>query len=118
MKEKQPFIVEVANDVGPNAAIVFDVVAEKIYLAETVDIEKYNGKYYIDLMWVRCPVSDLMKEMPYLSRKQIRTALDILTEREYLVATKLSDDPRDHALWYSLEGWSEDLWLESFAMRP
>jgi len=91
------FNVEVAEKYGVNCAVILHNL---VYWQLKNKANKANfrdGRY-----WTFNSISAFTELFPYLSQKQIRTALDKLIEEGLIVADKLSDNPYNHTKWYSV----------------
>lgn len=95
------FNVEIACEVGVNAAIIAANIQHWCAKNEANESERHlhNGRY-----WTFNSISAFEKLFPYLSIKQIRTALDKLETAEIIVSGRFNKDTRDRTKWYSYNG--------------
>ena len=102
------FNVQVAEKLGVNAAILAANVQFWCAKNEANESKRHfhEGKY-----WTFNSVSALEKLFPYLTIKQIRTALDKCVEDGLLLCGQFNGDKRDRTKWYSYNGlaWSEEM---------
>lgn len=91
------FSVEDADRFGVNAAIILNL------LRGWVAHNKANGKNERDgRTWTYNSVRAWAKLVPYLSAKQVRTAIDDLIEAGAIVKANFNENPHDRTLWYSV----------------
>lgn len=89
----------VAVKVGVNAAVLLSYI-DKMNEYSEANREKesyYNGRY-----WWTASASEIGKCLPYLSEKQIRTALNKLINRGYIIAACKNVSSYDRTLSYTL----------------
>lgn len=91
------FDVEVAKEYGVNAAIILSNIAFWVVKNEA------NGEHFHDgYYWTYNSVSAYSEMFPYLTEKQIRTALETLRAENIIIAGNYNSDKRDRTLWYAL----------------
>lgn len=91
------FDVEVAKKYGVNAAIILANIAFWVAKNEA------NGEHFHDgYYWTYNSVSAYSEMFPYLTEKQIRTALETLRAENIIIAGNYNSDKRDRTLWYAL----------------
>jgi hypothetical protein len=91
------FDVEVAKKYGVNAAIILSNIAFWVVKNEA------NGEHFHDgYYWTYNSVSAYSEMFPYLTEKQIRTALETLRAENIIIAGNYNSDKRDRTLWYAL----------------
>ena len=91
------FSVEIAQKCGVNAAIIF----QNIYY--WCEHNRANGRNEHDgLFWTFNSRKAFMELFPYLTERQVRTALDKLIEEGLIVTGNYNTDPRDRTLWYAV----------------
>jgi len=91
------FDVEVAKEYGVNAAIILSNIAFGVVKNEA------NGEHFHDgYYWTYNSVSAYSEMFPYLTEKQIRTALETLRAENIIIAGNYNSDKRDRTLWYAL----------------
>lgn len=94
---KHYFDIELANKVGINAAILLENIAFWVKNNEANGRNYHEGKY-----WTYNTKRAFHEQFPYMSEKQISTALQKLLEAGYIVKGYYSEDARDRTLWYSI----------------
>lgn len=96
------FSVEVAKDVGSNAAAVFDHICTCVDYYTATHQNMHDG-----VSWDIETASSLHKVLPYLSEKQIRLALKKLVDNGYIIVGCFNEDPFDRTRWYTVtaRGW-------------
>lgn len=91
------FDVEVATKYGVNAAILLQNI--QFWCAKN----RANGVNFHDgLYWTYNSRKALAELFPYMSAKQIKSALDKLVEDGLVVVSNFNDDSRDRTLWYAV----------------
>jgi DNA-binding PadR family transcriptional regulator len=94
---KHYFRVEVAKEVGINAAVIYENIAYWIkHNAKTGKNEK-DGKH-----WMYSTQKELSEQFDYLSLKQVRTALDKLESAGYIIKGNYNRHGYDRTTWYAL----------------
>lgn len=91
------FSVEVAVEYGINSAIMLEHFYYWQKQNEVNEQNYINGRY-----WTYNSVKAFQKWYPYLTLKQIRTAIQKLLDCGLLEGADLSTNPYDHTKWYSL----------------
>lgn len=94
---KHKFSVDVASEVGVNAAIVFENLCFWISLNERNSRNIKDGK-----CWTFSSVKGLAEHFPYMSERQVRNALDKLIESEFVCIGNYNKTAYDRTRWYSL----------------
>lgn len=91
------FDVEIARRYGVNAAVIFQNI---LYWCEH---NRANGRNEHDgLYWTYNSRKAFAELFPYLSERQIKTALDKLVENGLIAVGCFNDDNRDRTLWYAV----------------
>lgn len=91
------FNVEIAQKYGMNAAVIFNNI---FYWCEH---NRANGRNEHDgLYWTYNSRKAFADLFPYLTERQIRTALDKLIEEGLIVTGNYNTDPRDRTTWYAV----------------
>lgn len=91
------FDVQIAEKYGVNAAIIF----QNIYY--WCEHNRANGRNEHDgLFWTYNSRKAFAELFPYLSERQIKTALDKLVEDGLIAVGRFNDDNRDRTLWYAV----------------
>lgn len=91
------FNVEIAQKYGMNAAVIFNNI---FYWCEH---NRANGKHEHDgLFWTYNSRKAFADLFPYMTERQIRTALDKLISEGLIVTGNYNTDPRDRTNWYAV----------------
>lgn len=91
------FDVQIAEKYGVNAAIIF----QNIYY--WCEHNRANGRNEHDgMFWTYNSRKAFAELFPYLSERQIKTALDKLVEDGLIAVGCFNDDNRDRTLWYAV----------------
>lgn len=110
---KHYFDVEVAKEVGVNAAIVYENIAFWV---------KHNAKQGKNLKegvhWMYATQKELSEQFDYLSIKQVRTALEKLEEHEYIKTGSFNRHGYDRTTWYTITEKAESKSPESEMQMP
>ena len=94
---KHYFDVEVAKEVGVNAAIIYENISY------WVNHNAKNGKNLKDgLFWTYATQKDIAAQFDYLSVKQVRTALEKLEESGYIKTGSFNKHGYDRTTWYTI----------------
>lgn len=89
------FNIEIAKIVGVNAAIIFKNISH------WCEKNKVNNKhFYDDEFWTYNSIKAFEDLFPYLSNKQIRSALDKLKEFGLIDFGEYNNNPYDRTRWY------------------
>ena len=91
------FDPEIAAEVGLNAAVIFQNIKFWIHRNAANDENCYEGQ-----VWTHNSVSAYAKIFPYLTEKQIRTALAKLEEVGLLGTGNFNEKGYDRSKWYCL----------------
>lgn len=94
---KHIFDIEIAKQYGINAAILLENIGFWIARSEANGINFYDGSY-----WTFNSHRALRELFPYMSEKQIRSALDKLINDGLLVTGNYNKATYDRTLWYAL----------------
>ena len=93
------FDPKIAQQVGVNAAVIYQNIrwwCEK---------NAANEKNVIDgHVWSYNSVRAFTRLFPYLTAKQVRTALEILEDEGLILVANYNADPRDRTKWYAVAG--------------
>ena len=95
--EQITFDPKIAEEYGLQEAVILALIQNEVAAARMVNINLYGGKY-----WVRKSYEDLCIQIPYISKRRIRTALEVLIEAGLIVEGFYNDDPFDRTKWYSI----------------
>lgn len=110
---KHYFDIEVAKEVGVNAAIVYENIAFWV---------KHNAKQGKNLKegvhWMYATQKELSEQFDYLSIKQVRTALEKLEEHEYIKTGSFNRHGYDRTTWYTITEKAESKSPESEMQLP
>ena len=91
------FDPEIAAQVGLNAAVIYQNIFFWVEKNAAVGRNFHEGRY-----WTRNSAEGFANLFPYLTPKQIRTALDKLEEAGLLVSGNFNKVSYDRTKWYSL----------------
>lgn len=91
------FDVDVAVRFGVNAAIIFKNLYHWVEKNRANEKNFHDGRY-----WTYNSVKAFHDLFPYLSEKQIRTAINTLIEGGAVVTGNYNSQPYDRTLWYSI----------------
>lgn len=91
------FDIDVAKDVGVNAAVVFNNFAHWYKVNASNGNNYHDGKY-----WTFNKRSALQQIFPYMTEKQLRTAIDKLVENDLIEKGNYNEKQYDRTLWYTL----------------
>lgn len=89
------FDADVASEVGVIAATIYKNIQHYCEKARTNGKNIHDGK-----AWTYNSVRAWRKQYPYLSEKQIRTALKRLEDAQYISVSEYNKDNRDRTKWY------------------
>ena len=90
------FDTDIAVDVGINAAILYKNIQFWCEKNRTNGQNEFEGLY-----WTYNSISAFEEQFPYLSTKQIRTALALLEERGYIKSGVFNKSAYDRTKWYA-----------------
>lgn len=90
------FDSDVAIDVGVNAAIIYKNIQFWCEKNQTNGLHEHDGLY-----WTYNSVKAFCMQFPYMSDKQIRTALNTLEEKGYIVSGNFNKSTYDRTKWYA-----------------
>ena len=90
------FDTEVAMDVGVHAAIIYKNIQYWCEKNRANNKNLYEGYY-----WTFNSVAAFELMFPYLSNKQIRTSLQILEEKGYILSGNFNKSSYDRTKWYA-----------------
>ncbi len=93
------FDVEIAMLVGQPAAVVYRNLVFWIRHNESNGKNFQNGRY-----WTYNSLNAFAEQFPYMTAKQLRTAIDKLVNGGLIVKEKLSENRYDRRNWYALGG--------------
>lgn len=84
------------------AAIIFNHIFFWLRQNKSRNINQHDGH-----TWMYQSMPEIAQQFPYLSEKQVRTALDILIEKGYILKGRYSTNKFDRTNWYSVtnEEW-------------
>lgn len=94
---KHTFDIAVAEKVGVNAAILFENIAYLCEYHRANQLNEHDGKF-----WVYNSRRAFAELYPYLSEKQVRSALDTLVAGNLLVKGNYNKLVFDRTLWYAV----------------
>lgn len=76
-------------------------IAEYIHANQDIDFDGY--------LWARISVENISKDLQYLSKSQIETALNKLIKQNYLIKKNNNKSKLDRTSWYALTSAYYDL---------
>ena len=91
------FNTDVAAKYGVKCAILLENIRYWVDMNKANKENFYDGRY-----WIYISKSEFCKTFPYMSYKQIRTALDTLRAEGLVETGNFSDNPYDRTLWYTV----------------
>lgn len=91
------FDVELALEYGVNAAIIFQSLLWWCEHSQANELHYHDGLY-----WTYNSNAAFQKLFPYMSGKQISTALSKLIEKGLIVKGNYNKNPYDRTLWYAV----------------
>ena len=94
---KHLFDVDFAATYGVNAAILFENIVYWIKHNEANGDHFHDGEY-----WTYNSTKAFGELFPYLSAKQIRTAIDLLVSEDIIIKGCYNSEPTDRTSWYTL----------------
>ena len=94
---KHLFDTDVAVKYGVNCAILLEDIRYRVEKNKANKENFHDGRY-----WTYNSKSEFGKTFPYMSYKQIRTALDTLRAEGLVETGNFSDNPYDRTLWYTV----------------
>jgi hypothetical protein len=86
----------IATDCGVNAAIVFNYI-----LSWVKHNMAHNLNFREDRYWMYQNVKAMTEYFGFFTTKQIRTAIEVLLEKEYIIKEKLNNNPFNQTNWYT-----------------
>lgn len=98
------FDVEIAEKYSINAAVILQNLAHWIQKNEANDVNYYDGDY-----WTYNSNKAFAELFPYLSSKQIRTALEMLIDDGVIITGNYNKSTYDRTLWYTLTDKGRDI---------
>ena len=96
---RHSFDPEIAEVVGLNAAVIYQNIVWWCEKNAANERNVYEGK-----AWTYNTLDAFCNLFPYLSAKQIRTALNKLKDAGLVAVGNFNKDPRDRTIWYAPEG--------------
>ena len=94
---KHIFDVDIATEYGINAAILFENICYWVKLNEANETNFFDGDF-----WTYNSVKAFGELFPYLSKRQIETALSKLIENGVIKTGNYNKFAYDRTLWYAL----------------
>lgn len=92
----------IAEKVGVNAAVIYQNIAFWVEKNRANNKHLHEGRY-----WTYNSMRAFEELFPYLTQKQIRTAIDKLIDCNLIVAGNFNKAGYDRTKWYSLQGQIE-----------
>lgn len=91
------FDVDIAKEYGVNAAIILYNINYWIIKNEANGVHNHDGN-----TWTYNSVRAFAELLPYLSEKQIRSAIKVLIDKSVIVEGNYNTSPYDHTTWYAI----------------
>lgn len=93
------FYDDIATECGVNASVMFYSISQQVKCNETNGTNFRDGRY-----WTYNSVEGFSKQFPFLSAKQVRTALEKLENHGYVLTGNYNRNemPFNHTKWYTL----------------
>ena len=91
------FNTEIAKEVGVNAAVILENIAHWVLKNKANDKNFYDGHY-----WTFNSKAAMAELFPYMSQKQVNTALDALRKSNMVITGNYNKSSYDRTLWYSI----------------
>lgn len=110
---KHYFEVEVAAEVGINAAVVFENIAFWILHNERQGKNRRDGVH-----WMYSTQKELAAQFNYLTEKQVRTAIDKLIGADYLRVGNYNRHGYDRTRWFALTEKGEIIKRKGLTLAP
>ena len=84
------------------AATIFNHILFWIRINKAKDVNQYDGR-----TWVYEKMSDITKQLPYLSEQQVKDGISVLVKQGYLLKANHSKNKFEKTNWYALgtEEW-------------
>jgi len=89
---------DVAKDLGVNAGIVYAFIR---YFCASKEAEQSERSYHDGRYWIFNSIASFQRLFPYLSEKQIRSALRELENAKYIKSGVFNKHARDRTKWYT-----------------
>lgn len=87
----------VAAEVGVNAAVIFQNIYHWVEKNRANNVHFHDGRY-----WTYNSLSAFSEMFPYLTQKQVRTAIQKLKSVGYIISGNYNKVGFDHTTWYAL----------------
>lgn len=107
------FDVDTAKEYGINAAILLRHIAFWVQHNEMQNINFFDGMYWTYNSWKAFSTA-----LPYMTTKQVRTALKILIDNGLIKTGHYSDKTFDRTLWYTLTEKGASISLQGRTCAP
>ena len=91
------FNTEIAKEVGVKAAVILENIAHWVLKNKANNKNFYDGHY-----WTYNSNAAMAELFPYLSARQIRTALDSLRKNGMVLTGNYNKNSYDRTLWYTI----------------
>lgn len=91
------FNTEIAKEVGVNAAVILENIAHWVLRNKANNKNFYDGHY-----WTFNSKAAMAELFPYMSQKQVNTALDALRKSNMVITGNYNKSSYDRTLWYSI----------------
>lgn len=94
---KYIFDTEIATKVGMNAAVIYENLVYWVTKNEANEKHFHNGYY-----WTYSSIKGFVTLFPFLSEKQIRTAIEKLEETGLIKSDNFNETSYDRTKWYAI----------------
>ena len=95
--KKHVFDIDVAHEVGVNAAILLENIAHWVEHNQANGANYHDGHY-----WTFNSMKAFEELFPYIKPRGIRTALNKLKEEGFIIVDNYNKSPYDRTQWYTL----------------
>lgn len=103
---KHIFDIEIAKQYGINAAILLENIGFWIAQSEANEINFHDGSY-----WTFNSCRALQELFPYMSKRQIHSALEKLINDGLIVTGNYNKVAYDRTLWYTLTQKGKSIYI-------
>lgn len=100
---------EVAEEVGANAAIILEYIVNEILINIRRREHYYDGNY-----WMKRSYNNLVKDLMFLSRRQMLDAVKKLVDGGYIVKGDYNTHWIEKDNWYALTNKAKEIYNINF----
>lgn len=94
---KHLFDIDIAAKYGVPCAVILENIGYWVFQNEANETNCHDGYY-----WTYNSIKGLKTIHPYLTEKQIRSAIEVLVKEDLIRTGEFNTDPFDHSKWYTL----------------